>query len=235
MRLAREHHAALGVVASGAATTVVDLFRSLTGRPSSLREQLLEGVPEVVAHFTLGSSALAADFYDDERERAGAAGRFVAEPIVWGDDLEKFRARIAWSVEPLFDGDQATTEDRLAEVVKFETAQANRDTVLENRRRDPESVGWRRVASSDACKFCQMLAARGAVYRHDTVRFAAHGKKANGSGGTCKCTAWPAFRSNDDGVSADMLQYVASRRKTTPAQRARIREYLNEHYPDAPG
>ena len=44
------------------------------------------GVPEVIAYYSLGSAALAADHYDDTRLAAGARGRFTAEPIICSND-----------------------------------------------------------------------------------------------------------------------------------------------------
>jgi hypothetical protein len=198
----------------------------MEGRPEAVRADLLDGVPEVVAYFSEGSAALAADFYDDERAAAAARGRFLAEPVI-ADRGQKLYNAIAWATQPLFDDAlDATPQQRLAEVVQLETARPYRDTITTNRQRDPESVGWRRVASG-GCKFCSMLAGRGAVYREDTVRFASHPH--------CHCTAQPVFRSNDTGEEANVVQYVASRRRRTPEQRAMVRDYLTEHYPDAPG
>jgi hypothetical protein len=187
-----------------------------------VRADLLEGVPEVVAYFSEGSAALAADFYDDEREAAGARGLYLAEPVIV-DRAEKIRNAVAWAAAPLLEpsGD-ATPQQRLAEIVQYETARPYRDTITANRQRDPEAVGWRRLASG-GCKFCQMLAGRGAVYRQDTARFASHTN--------CHCTAQPVFKSNDTGEEADVLQYVASKRNRTASERRQLREYLN----DAPG
>lgn len=226
MTTASENRRALTLVASTAVAAATDLLRGLDGIPSTQRDDLLDAVPEIIAYYSLGTSALAADFYDDERERAGARGRFLAEPVIL-DRSEKIRRAVIWAADPLFQGNQADAASRLAEVVQLETARPNRDTILVNRRRDPESTGWRRVTSGQGCKFCRMLAGRAAVYREETVRFASHTN--------CMCTAWPVFRSNDDGVSADVLQYTASKRKRTEAEKARLRDYLNENFPDAPG
>lgn len=137
-------------------------------------EAIAEGVPELVGYYTLGSAALAADFYDDTREAAGARGRFTAEPVI-PDRAEKVRRAALWAAAPISAQEiEQTVTSRIAEVVQFEVAKAHRDTILVNRRRDPESTGWRRVASGEGCKFCLMLAGRGAVYREETVRFAAH-------------------------------------------------------------
>jgi hypothetical protein len=72
-----------------------------------------------------------------------------------------------------------------------------------------------------------MLADRGAVYIDTTVRFAAHGH--------CQCTAQPVFSSNDYGEEATVMQYMASRKRRTPAQQASLRQYLNTNYSDFHG
>ena len=233
MPTASESRAALTLVTGAAVGAVTRLLGSLTGSPESRRSDLFDVVPGIIGYYADGTSALAADSYDDAREAASARGSFTAEPVVVDRGRKLYNA-IAWAAEPWFDG-EGNAEERVAEVVRMETTRPYRDTILTNRRRDPEAVGWRRVTSGDACKFCQMLAAKGAIYREETVRFAAHGKRLNGSGGTCQCTAWPAFRSNDEGVSATVMQYVASQRRRTPAQKAALRDYLNENFPDANG
>ena len=225
MPTASESRRALTLVTSAAVSTVERLLRSLSGSPESQRADLLDAVPSLIAYYADGTSALAADFYDDERERAGARGRFTAEPVIV-DREEKIRRAIAWAAEPLFQPTDVTTEQRLAEVVQLETARPYRDTITTNRRRDPESVGWRRVAAG-GCKFCSMLASRGAVYKAETARFASHPN--------CHCTAQPVFRSNDTGDEANVMQYVASKRRRSDSEKAALREYLTEHFPDAPG
>ena len=69
-----------------------------------------------------------------------------------------------------------------------------------------------------------MLADRGAVYRSDSARFASHTH--------CHCTAEPVFRSNDTGESVSVVQYVASKRRPSAKDRARVRAYLAENYGD---
>ena len=226
MPTARESRAALTLVTGAAVGAVQRLLASLTGSPEAQRADLLDAVPSIIAYYADGTSALAADFYDDERERAAARGRFTAEPVVVDRD-EKIRRAIAWASQPMFEETlDATVESRLAEVVQLETARPHRDTITTNRRRDPEAVGWRRVASG-GCKFCSMLAAKGAIYREDTVRFASHPH--------CQCTAWPAFRTNDDGSEVGVMEYVASKRRRSPAEKERLRDYLNQHFPDVHG
>ena len=215
MPTAIQSRAALVLITTTAVTQVTRLIGSLSGSPETQRTDLLNAVPDLLAYFTAGSAALAADFYDDERERASARGRFTAEPIV-KDRAEKLARAIAWATEPLFDPTDTTVTQRLAPVVQLETARPYRDTITTNRQRDPQAAGWRRVTSG-GCRFCRMLAGRGEVYRSNTARFASH---AN-----CHCTAQPVFK-GDPGDEAGVLQYVASQRRRSKADQERLRSYL---------
>lgn len=221
MPTAVESRAALQLVTGAAVGAATRLLGSLTGPPESQRADLLDAVPQIIAYYTDGSSALAADFYDDERDRVRARVTFTAEPIVL-DRWEKIGRAIAWATQPLIEGD-GEAPARLAQIVQLETARPYRDTITTNRRRDPAAVGWRRVAES-GCKFCRFLAGRGAVYKADTARFASHPH--------CHCTAAPVFRGGDDGPEASVVQYVASKRRPSVKDRERIRAYLAKHYGD---
>lgn len=225
MLTAGSSKAALQLLSAAAVSTVTSLFGSVSGTPEQRRALLLDGVPDVIAYYSAGSSALAADFYDDERERAAPPKLYLAEPVVM-DRTVKIRRAVVWASDPLFADDPATTAGRLADVVQLESARPFRDTVLTNRRRDPSAVGWRRVTGG-GCKLCVMLASRGAVYTDQTARFATHTN--------CKCSAQPVFSSNDYGEEANAMQYVASRKRRTPEQQANLREYLNTNFTDFPG
>lgn len=225
MLTASESKAALVLVTSAAIGAATDLVGQVTGSPSQRRALLLDAIPEVLAYYTVGAAALAADFYDDERERAGAPKLFVAEPIV-ADRLVKVRRAVAWASDPLFADEAAVASSRIAEVVQLEAARPYRDTILTNRRRDPSAAGWRRITNG-GCRLCRMLAERGAVYKDATARFATHPH--------CQCTAQPVFASGEVGEEASAMQYMASRKNSTPQSRARLREYLNTNYSDFPG
>jgi hypothetical protein len=60
-----------------------------------------------------------------------------------------------------------------------------RELVREASLADARARGWARVTSGKACKFCSMLAGRGAVYSEETVDFQAHDG--------CHCQAEPAY------------------------------------------
>lgn len=61
-----------------------------------------------------------------------------------------------------------------------------RDTILATTQADERARGWERVASGNACAFCQMLAGRGAVYGEASADFESHDG--------CGCTAEPVYR-----------------------------------------
>ena len=200
---------------------VADTSRLVTASPDATRDALLAATPEVVAYYSDGTAALAADYYDELRAEAAPARRWVAEPVVNLRE-EKISTGVLWAVEPLYrqqqDIDLALT--RVAEVVQYETARPFRDTITTNTRRDPSARGWRRVTSG-GCSFCRMLAGRGAVYKVATARFASHPH--------CGCTAAPVFEGYQ-GPEASVMQYVASKRTRTPREKQELREYLSAHF-----
>jgi hypothetical protein len=196
---------------------VVDARRLIGRNADRTRDALVDGIPTVVAYYSNGTAALAADHYDDIRAEADAPGLYVAEPVVDLDE-QRLRRHALWAAAPMY-GEQPDLElvsSRVAEVVQYETARPFRETITTNTRRDPAAVGWRRIASV-GCKFCRMLADRGAVYRASTATFAAHPH--------CGCSAAPVFDGNA-GPEASVIQYVASQRRRTPAQQAALRRYL---------
>jgi len=217
-----EARAALVLVADSGVADVQAFLSQVDGSPSVMRSDLLDAVPTMIGYYCDGSSALAVDYYDDERESAAARKRFMAEPIVV-DRGEKIGRMVAWASEPLFapEPDKAEVALRLVPQVQKEIARPFRDTITTNSRRDPSSVGWRRVTSGTGCKFCRMLADKGAIFKEATARFAAHGH--------CHCSAAPVFDGHA-GPEADVMQYVASQRRRSEKDRARLREYLNANY-----
>ena len=224
MPSALESQAALRLITYNADQQVRALLAGLTGTPQQILAQLLEAMPWLISYYTDGSAALAADLFDDLRDVAGPRGWFRADPVVL-DRTVKIRNAVAWAVQPLEEGSNVTTITRLAGIVQAEVARPYRDTITINSRRDTQAVGWTRITHPGACGFCRMLAGRGAVYKRETARFAAHQPK-------CFCTAAPAFRGGDMGPEASVMQYMASKKSKTPAQRAALRDYLATYYPD---
>jgi len=250
MPTALETRAALSLVTGAAVEASLDLYHRLNGSPEQVRADLLDTVPALIDQYGTASATLGADAYDDAREQVGL-GAYSTQLII-ADRTETIRNAIAWAAHPLFDG-VGSVESRLTGVVQPEVARPFRDTVIGNRRTDPDCVGWQRIAKGDACRFCLMLAGRGSVYKEATVNFAAHPH--------CDCTVQPVFykrefipgdgqgnryygsqgqsgrfvlRQTHVGPEATSMQYMASARARTPEQRAALRAYLEKHFPDSP-
>lgn len=222
MVTALESKAQLTLLGDDAEDTVRWMLRRSSGRWESRRVQLLDTVPDVLGFYSEGSAALAVDFYDDAR--VGVAGRFSAAPVVL-DRTVKIRRGVAWASEPLSVDDDELAAARFAQLMRSEMARPYRDTILTNRKQDPQAIGWKRIARGSAsCKFCRMLADRGAVFKESTAYFAAHDD--------CLCTAAPVFRGGEVGPEANVAQYVASKRRRTAKEKAFLRDYLAANYPD---
>ena len=212
---------ALTLVTSAGIDQVARSIASVTDA-DDVRDVLLESAPESVAYWSDGSAALAVDWYDDLRDESPAKGRFSAEPVIDLRD-EKIRRGMHWAVSPLYSAepDRAEMLARVEPIIQKQIATPFRDTVTVNGRRDPASKGWRRIARSDGCKFCRMLADKGAIFREDTVHFASHK--------SCHCTAQPVF-DGQPGEEASVMQYVASKKRRSEADRKRLRDYLDANY-----
>lgn len=226
MSTAREAQSVLRRLTAAAVADSRTILARTAGTMEVRRSALLETVPALVGYYAQGSAALAADVYDEQRSVARPRPRYTAELVIV-DRTVRVRRGIAWAAEPLALGLDAEAGSRLAEVVQLNTARPFRDTTTMNVRQDPAAAGWKRIASADACRFCLGLASKGAVYKKDTVTFAAHD--------ACHCTASPVW-STDDTVEASVLQYQANGgRVRTDEQRARLRDWLTTEFPDARG
>lgn len=190
---------------------------------------MFQVAPLIVADYAPAASTLGLDWYEELREAAQPASRFTPSPVtpLREDFLD---GAVAWATEALREAEadiERELDKALADlmpIIEQEVAAALRETITENSAEDPDALGWQRFARAGGCKFCLMLAARGAIFTEATARFAAHKN--------CNCVAGPAF---SDGPRASVEQYVASRKNRTDAERARLREYLTENFPDAPG
>lgn len=234
--------AGLAAVTAQAQADVQTITAAAGDDPAQIRAALFATAPLVVGDYGDGAAELALGWYEELREEARPRRPFTPQPFMTVQD-DRLASAVAWATEGLHDLErqfldtveadvdrlvQEATDDamnRLLPEIQKEVAAGFRDTITGNAIEDPEASGWRRFAQPDACKFCLMLAARGAVFTEDTARFAAHTND--------HCLAGPSF--DPEAPRADLLQYTASQRTRTPEQRARLREYLNEHFPDAHG
>lgn len=232
----------LAIVTTAAAAELISSAEPVESA-TDLRALLFLAAPIIVSDYSDGAAALALDWYEELREAAEVRRRFTPEPFrVVTDDY--VRARVAAATADLlnvpadrFAEAKTATLSLVADSLPEMVADGFRETITRNAINDPSSAGWKRFARPGACKFCLMLAARGAVFTEKTARFAAHGAVMNGGrkGGDCQCIAGPEFGGPETWSEATPIQYVASRRKRTPKQRAELREYLSDNFPDAPG
>lgn len=185
-------------------------------------DELVRDTTDIIAYYSDGTAALAADQYDELREAAQVRTRYTAAPVISLRE-ERIRRGVLWADDPLgwSEPDVATARSRLAEVIQYETARPFWDTTVVNLRRDPAGYGWQRRTHHGACRFCEFLAHRGAVYRSErSATFAAHP--------SCACNAFPVFEGQQVGPDASALQYVASSRRAgrTPQQRKALRDAI---------
>ena len=230
-------------VASQARRDLQAVARAAGKDPAAIRAGLFATAPVIVSDYNLGAATLALDWYEEIRDEVAPRRLFVPTVRTRVSD-EDVAATVARTTAALLDAeptnlDRVTAESMadLEAEVQRKVVSGFRDTITENVVADPAAVGWRRFARPEACKFCLMLADRGAVYTAATARFAAHGREMRGGrkGGECMCIAGPAFGGKETWANATPMQYVASKRKRTEKERAALRDYLNHNFPDAPG
>lgn len=159
-------------------------------------------LPALVGDYGSVGAAVAADFYDDLRDRAELRRPYrahVAEPAPEG----QARAVARWGVGPLFaaNPDTAGALGILADAVQRLVLQPGRATIADNAAHDPADVRWaRNPTGPNVCAWCRMLASRGAVYA----------SKATAGGMTdwhtaCWCVPEPVFADEPLSYDADAL------------------------------
>ena len=179
--------------------------------PDDVRDALIELLPLLAEKYGSAAAALGADWYDDYRAESEVRGSFRAEPAPLPGSA-RFEALARWGVDPLFRStpDPAAALTLIAGGMQRTIADAHRMTVVESSLRDPAAEGWRRIGQGDNCGFCNMLIARGAVYREASVTFKSHDH--------CNCIAGPAF---DSGRTVPTVAMESSRRRLSDATRAK--------------
>lgn len=155
------------------------LWRLVSGGAAA-DEALHDLLPAIVREYGAVGGSLAAEWYDQQREKAGARGRFAATPIM--PDDRGAHALVGWALDEAKDDNALKTlilggvQRRIADHLRY--------TVTAASVADPGAKGWQRVGAGE-CEFCQMLIGRGAVYTEAAADFASHDH--------CNCAAEPAF------------------------------------------
>ena len=194
-----------------ALTALADYWAQLdTQDADATRDALLVFVPLLVAEYGEVAATVAADFYDEARDRSGVPGRFAASlgtPV----DAEQVTRDVRWAVGPLYSRtspDPVSALGLLSQKVDERALQPGRDTIARSTRRDPAGPRWARVPVGKTCAFCLMLASRGATYRSEETA-------AGRYHGHCDCTPAPFWPKDPypDGYDPDALyeQYNAAR------------------------
>lgn len=186
---------------------------------------LVDFLPELVAMYGDVAADVAADWYDELRERAGAPGLFralVAEP----PPVEQVAATARWAAGPLF-GEDGDPLARLAGSVQRLVQSTARESIARSAARDPSRPRWARVLRGRGCAWCRMLAGRGAVYR--SAQTAGAGRAWHDH---CKCVPTPVWEGQRLPYDADALEreYLAARERadgsSTRAVLAQMRQDL---------
>jgi hypothetical protein len=148
--------------------------------PLAARAALMDVLPALVTTYGSAASTLASEWYDDERERRSAPGRFQAIPLDPSD--RGARALAGWAAETA--KDSQSLQALVIGGIQRRIADHMRLTIARSSVADPGARGWQREGSG-RCDFCQMLIGRGAVYTEASADFQSHD--------SCGCYATPAF------------------------------------------
>ena len=142
---------------------------NLSGDPARVKSSLLAYFPELVQVYGDAAALLGADWYDALRDVPASARSFkavLASPV----QREQAEASARWALGPLFldEPDPVSTLSRVMGSAQRLVLQPGRNSFAESANRDPVRARWARVPSgSTTCKWCVMLASRGAVYVDD--------------------------------------------------------------------
>lgn len=219
--------AQLAIVSAAAAE---EISNAVTGVALERQaEALATATSLIVPGYFDAAGSLAVAWYDEIRDESNPVTSYV--PQIIGDPatdwIEREAQRFATSLETDLEAEMARLMDEFNRLAEKEVARGFRDTITGNTADDVDAIGWSRVARPNACKLCVMAADRGAVYNRVTAFFSAHTD--------CHCAARPAFRNGEHGPEASVEQYLAAKKRRTARERAALRKYLNENYPDSRG
>ena len=130
--------------------------------PVTVRNSLIQLLPEVVGPYITASGDLAATWYEDLRA-ASVGGTYYATS---SGELNQARIDklVRYGVKPLFGQSDAMVLSLIGGGVQRMVFGAGRTTITDNVMRDRVRVGYARIPRADCCAFCGLLASRGAAY-----------------------------------------------------------------------
>lgn len=187
---------------------------------------LRDVLPSLIDTYGAAAGTLAADWYDDLRDKAGAGGNFRAIPA----DIKDPGAQelVGWATSKATD--MSTMQTLVLGGMQRRISNFSRTTVSGSSIADPKSVGWKRIGVG-ACEFCRMLIERDVTYTEATADFASHDH--------CNCQAYPLIKGAEPIDVKDYVQSARSARRSGESdaayerrrstERQRVREYLRTH------
>ncbi|NUO36444.1 MAG: hypothetical protein HOQ27_15445 [Dermatophilaceae bacterium] len=179
--------------------------RSAAEAETALRDIL----PALIDTYGAAAGTLAADWYDELRDKVGVGGSFQAIPAEIPETGAQ--ALVGWAKTEA--NDYAAFQSLILGGMQRRIANFSRSTISGSSIADPKATGWQRVGSG-ACPFCAMLIARGSIYSEAGADFASHDH--------CHCSAVPAF----GGQPLPVKPYTPSARNISDADRARVRDWI---------
>ena len=169
--------------------------------PFLVRDELLLFLPDLVQTYGDTAAVLAADWYDSLRDAPVSASSFaavLASPPRAGQVVGSAK----WAVGPLFQDDPDAALRLLSGATQRLVLKSGRDSFDVSARRDPLRTSWARIPSgATTCRWCVMLASRGAVYAN-----AAKAGEMNEFHDNCDCVQVP-IRSDSDWPDGHDLSY----------------------------
>lgn len=167
---------------------------NVRGDAARVRDPLVRFFPVLLETYGDAAALLGADWYDLNRNVPPSAKRFQAA-LAGTPPREQAVAVARWAIGPLFQAepDPVQAFENLKGATQRLVLQPARSTVWDSAAADHVATRVARVPSgTDTCRFCVMLASRGAVYTSEA---------AAGDGNTyhndCDCVPTP-IRSQDD-------------------------------------
>lgn len=149
---------------------------------ASAETALRDLLPAIIAQYGAAGGAMAAEWYDQQREKVAAKGLYVAVPL--DADDRGAQSLVGWALKTATD--DAALNSLVLGGVQRRIADHVRYTIANNSVADKAARGWQRVGDGHSCEFCAMLIGRGAVYTEATADFTSHDH--------CGCSAAPAWR-----------------------------------------
>jgi hypothetical protein len=119
---------------------------------ASAETALRDILPAIIREWGQAGAATAAIWYDQQREKVGAKGRFTADPIP-GDDRGS-QALIGYALQTATD--DASLQTLILGGTQRRIADHARITVTRSSVADPRAEGWVRVGRGE-CAWCQQF------------------------------------------------------------------------------